>query len=145
MTNHIDPDLLDDSADGEPTFLRATPDGFEADDGRTFPELTALLVRAKRHVKLFDGGELVHTSEDCEGDPNCPQCRDDRAREYARLLLDADGRRYRLDVPPRAKRRFAAIAREGITGPIRLTCSRAGRNGRAWGDVTFSLAEREAA
>jgi len=140
----IDPALLDDLNDGEPSFLRSTPDGFEDEEGKTYPELVARLVEAKRHVKLFEDGELIHTSQDCGGNPICPLCNDERARVYARLLLDVDGRRFLLDVPPKAKRRFAAIARVGITGPIRLTCTRIERKGRAWGDISFEIVKEAA-
>jgi len=87
---------------------------------------------------------LIHTSQDCGGNPICPLCNDERARVYARLLLDVDGRRFLLDVPPKTKRRFAAMARVGITGPIRLICNCIERKGRAWGDISFEIVKEAA-
>ena len=138
MGPQIETGLLDESSD-EPTFLRATSGGFQDEENNLHSELAVQLIEAKSYVKLFIDNEIVHTSEVCKSDPNCTQCNDQRARRYIRLLLEFEGQQYFFDVPPTAKQRFVELARKGIDGPLRLTCTPAERNGRTWGDIGFEI------
>lgn len=124
-----------------PTFLRVKPDGFD-DGSKLRTELIVKPIGVSTVVKLFEGDVLVHTSKDCGSDPNCPQCK--RGRKYVRLQLEADGHEYQLDLPPTASARFVALARAGIDGLLRMTCTRAERAGRVWGDVGFAIVKEAA-
>lgn len=150
MAPVIDPSLRQQPKDPIPTFLYSTPDGFEdREECVTHRELVAQLVKADPLVKLFEGNSLVHTSEDCGNDPYCPKCEDRRARHYVRLLLDADGTRYQLDLPPSARKRFLALADEigdDDAPTIHLTSTpKQMSNGRPWAHIEFSLVGKEAA
>lgn len=132
-----------DAINGEPDFLRVTPDGF--DDGLTLQEvLVAKPIGATMVVKVFQDNKLVHTSEDCDSDPKCPRCNSSGARRYIRLCVEVEGRQYRLDLSKTSARRFTQVARDGIGGLLRMTCKRTEGRGLAWGEVVFEI-EKEAA
>ncbi len=132
-----------DAINAEPDFLRVTPDGF--DDGITVQEvLMAKPIDAEIVVKLFVDNQLVHTSEDCRSDPKCPKCNSPRARRYIRLRVEVEGRPYLIDLPPTAAPRFTEVARNGIDGMLRMTCKRAERRGRTWGEVGFEIVKEAA-
>lgn len=148
MNHLIDPALRQQPKEPIPTFLYSTPDGFEdREECVTHTELVGQLISAAPHVKLFEDNRLVHTSEECRNDPFCPKCK--RGRHYVRLVLDVDGRRYQLDLPPSARRGFMSIAEEigdDRAPVVHLTSTRKqSSSGMAWAHVSCSLVRKEAA
>lgn len=136
------PNEMVERINAQPTFLRVKPDGF--DDGST--RRTALTVKplgVSTVIKLFENNVLVHTSEDCDSNPACLQCK--RGRPYLRLRVELDGREYQLDLSPTAATRFAALARNGIPGLLRMTCTRTeGARGMVFGEIGFEIVKEAA-
>ena len=150
MAPVIDPALRGDQPDKTLTFLSSTPDGFEDRQEDTIhTELVGQLIEATPFIKLFEANRVVHTSDDCGNYPDCPECAERRARHYVRLLLDIDGRRLQLDLPPTARRSFVAYAKaigEEENPMIRLVSTRKkSASGFAWAQVSVSAIEMEAA
>jgi hypothetical protein len=148
MTHLIDPALRQQPQEPIASFLYSTPGGFEdREEDTTYPELCGQLIRATSVVKVFEHNSLVHTSEECGNDPSCPKCQ--RGRLYVRLVLNVDGRRYQLDLPPSARRGFIALAEEIGNDPapiVRLTSTRKeSSRGMEWAHIACSLVRKEAA
>ncbi|MBI1382579.1 MAG: hypothetical protein GC161_15995 [Planctomycetaceae bacterium] len=125
------------------SYLKATPDGFDL-GGRIYPVLTVKPTASTIVTKLFGPG-WVHSSDQCDEGPKCPECNDKKARKYLRLSVEMDGRPLQIDLPPIASARLAELVGDGIDGLLRMTCTRAEKNGNAWGDVTFEIVGKEAA
>ena len=142
MTFILNGDVLD-STRVEPILLRVTPQGF--DDGSSFrPELLAKVIDAHPVRKLYKHETFVHSSDECGSDPNCTRCLHFKARQYIRLHLEVDGHKFQLDLPPRAARRFVALASSGINGALRLTCARGEWAGRAQNVIRFEVVKEAA-
>lgn len=121
------------------SYLKATPDGFDL-GGRLYPVLTVKPTDSTIVTKLFGDG-WVHSSDQCDEGPECPECNHKKARKYLRLTVELEGRPLQIDLPPIASARLAELVGDGIDGFLRMTCTRAEKNGNAWGDVTFEAVE----
>ena len=150
MAPAIDSAFRGDQPDTTPTYLSSTPDGFEdREEDVIHTDLVGQLVEARPFIKLFEDNRVIHTSDDCNNHPDCPQCADRRARHYVRLLLDIDGRRLQLDLPPTARRNFIAYAAtvgDEENPLIRLISTRKeSASGIAWAQVSVSVVVKEVA
>jgi hypothetical protein len=135
-------DEMIDEINSQPNFLRVTPEGF--DDGcEVQTEMTCTVLDAATFVKVFEANKVVHTSDDCGSDPQCPRCKG--GHKYLRLRIEVDGREFQLDLSKTNAPRFIALARNGIDGLLHMTCIRKERNGMVWGDIAFEVVGREAA
>ncbi len=126
----------------QPNFLRVTPEGF--DDGcEVHSELTCNVLDAKPFVKVFDdNNKVAHTSDNCGSDASCPKCKG--GHKYLRLLIEVEGREFQLDLSKSIAPKFVALARQGIDGALRMTCTRKDRNGYVWGDIAFEVVKEAA-